>query len=284
MPPAVPRPLLRPLGRLRVIRFNPAHAAFHPGLVAALQPQAHGQIGMAATAPTDAVQAPLQVGEQPLRSAGASLAACCWSRRRLERSDSSAELMRWSIEFFALTQPLVLPRAGTCCPRARSEARCATASPGQRASPRCRAGIALDAQRLHFLRRELGRRHPRRAAPTCFHPRTAGCRRTAPAGRRGSSATSGVRYCAWRASLVVRGFGFRAAADARLGRSGGSPAAATARGRARASPGTGRSCPRACRAAPSASCWKVAVRKSPLQHARVERDPAARWCWSGARL
>ncbi len=29
------------------------------------QAQAHGQIGMAAAAPADAVQAPLQVGQQP---------------------------------------------------------------------------------------------------------------------------------------------------------------------------------------------------------------------------
>ena len=53
---------------------------------------------MAATAPADAVQAPLQVGEQPfglLARAGRLLLVAA----QVGRSDSSAELMRWSMEF-----------------------------------------------------------------------------------------------------------------------------------------------------------------------------------------
>ncbi|CRQ21442.1 hypothetical protein PAERUG_E16_London_17_VIM_2_04_14_00032 [Pseudomonas aeruginosa] len=167
-------PPVAPLGGLCVVRLDPPHAALHACLVAALQPQAHGQVRMAAAAPADAVQTPLQVGEQPfglLARAGRLLLVAAQVgplgfERRVDALVDGVLALAQSLVLFTLR--LVVRERGLKFGAQLLDLR----------NQRCHGvarGIALDAQRLHFIGRELGavvRRGWRRAASTREQPDT----------------------------------------------------------------------------------------------------------------
>jgi hypothetical protein len=143
---------------------------------------------MAAAAPADAVQAPLQVGEQPFgllarRWPPAPGRGAGWSARIPARVDALVDRV------LALAQPLVLFTLGLVVRERGLKLGAQLLHLGNERGHGVARGIALDAQRLHFLGRELAGGIRGGLAPTCCHPRTAGCRRTAPARRPGSSAT-----------------------------------------------------------------------------------------------
>ena len=245
-----------PVALFLVIRLHPAHTAFHASLVAVTQAQPHRQIGMATATSADAVQALLQVGEQPLgllaRAGRLLLVTAQVGALGFEgRTDALVD------GALALAQSLILLALRPVVGQRGLKLGAQLLHLGNQRRHGVARGIALDAQRLHFFRREPAtaiRDRRRRRASTGEQPdgdeqHQQGHGDQQPL-QESVTAHGGPPCRRWLLLLT--------AGDALRGRNDESLEATTARGRARASPGTGRWCPRGFRAgqAPRAGRWR----------------------------
>ena len=193
IPPFAPRPLLRASAGF-ASSGSPTASPLHAGLRRRpCRPRPTGTAWLLPRPPMLSRRC-CRVGEQPfglLARAGCLLLVAAQVGRRIR-----AELMRWSMEF-SRWRSRWFSRCDLLSESAVSSSVRNCFHFGQRASPRCRAGVASRCPAPSFPRRSW-RRCPPRAAPCAPPPRTAGYRRTATRMATGIISHLRGRYCAWR--------------------------------------------------------------------------------------